>query len=143
MINLYPLIKTGHLFSVIIWFSGMIWMPQLFFQIISSKDPTHRTSLDNLASWMMKKIITPSMLATLILGITLVVTTPNWLSMGWLHAKLVLVLIMTGYHGFLSATRRRLANGEEILSVQQLKRIAWLPFIILAVIITLVILKPF
>jgi uncharacterized membrane protein len=57
------------------------------------------------------RVLSPAMLVTLALGIWLAVSG-GWFREPWLHAKLVLVLGLTGLHGVISGRLRRLSNGE-------------------------------
>lgn len=140
----YPLFKTLHIFSVIIWFSGMLWLPLLFIiQLELESNPQAKERFGKLQRLLMLSIISPAMVSTLIFGICLVATNPAWLQNIWLHVKLLLVVGITGYHGFLAATRRRIEQGQSKLTVIQLKRLSLVPFAGLALIVGLVVFKPF
>jgi putative membrane protein len=141
MLNVYLWLKTLHILAVIVWFSGMIWLPQLLIRQIESPSPETREAFARLSRWMMRGIITPAMILTLILGTSLVISSPGWLQNTWLHAKLLLVVALTGYHGYLAATRRRLSEGQGPEALQ-LRRVAWLPVLALALIVALVVMKP-
>jgi putative membrane protein len=67
----------------------------------------------------------------------------GWFTSGWLHAKLALVLAMTGYHGWLVAQTKKMARGERPLSEKQLRMIGEVPGLLLVLIVVLVYLKPF
>ncbi|MGV3523247.1 MAG: CopD family protein [Candidatus Sericytochromatia bacterium] len=141
--SLYSWLKTAHIIGIIIWFSGMLWMPHLLLRIVESPSPEARIPLEGWARWMMKQMVTPAMLISLALGVGLLITHPGWLSMGWMHVKLLLVLLMTGYHGMLAASRRKISEGSRHLNATQLRRLVWVPVVILSLIVTLVVVKPF
>jgi putative membrane protein len=67
----------------------------------------------------------------------------GWFSSGWLHAKLTLVLILTGYHGWLVGQTKKMARGERPLSEKTLRMIGEVPGLLLVLIVVLVYLKPF
>lgn len=144
MFNPYLWFKVCHIFSVIVWFSGMLWMPFLLLLHDRSQTDETRTQFAILERRLMKGVITPAMIATLIFGICLVASQPQWLQQGWLHAKLILVLALTGFHGLLARLRRQLeaapAGSPRTLT---LARVHFLPFIALGLVLTLVVLKPF
>ena len=62
---------------------------------------------------------------------------------GWFHAKLVLVLALSGYHGWMSAYAKKLARGERPLQGKALRLINEVPGIAAAIIVILVVIKPF
>ncbi|RYG96364.1 MAG: CopD family protein, partial [Alphaproteobacteria bacterium] len=63
--------------------------------------------------------------------------------LGWLHAKLLFVVALSGYHGFMVAKSKAMAAGERPLSERQLRMWGEAPGVLLAVIVILVIVKPF
>ncbi len=62
---------------------------------------------------------------------------------GWFHAKLALVLALTGYHVWLSGYARVLARGERKLSGRNLRLLNEVPGVAAALIVVLVVVKPF
>ncbi|MGV3526900.1 MAG: CopD family protein [Candidatus Sericytochromatia bacterium] len=140
---MYLALKSLHLLSVIVWFSGMIWMPQLLARQQESPSVEVRSAFGDLARWLMRLVISPAMIVTLVLGTALLVMQHAWLQNGWMHVKLLLVVALTGYHGFLAATRRKLAEGTSKITAVQLRRIGVLPLLALALVVGLVIIKPF
>ena len=78
----------------------------------------------------------------LVLGIALAISTGAF-SQGWLHAKLLLVLGLSGYHGFLASYAKKLARGEWTLSGKALRMLNEVPGVAVALIVILVVIKPF
>jgi len=62
---------------------------------------------------------------------------------GWFHAKLAMVLVLTGYHFWLATYARKLARGERELTGRTLRMLNEIPGVTAAVIVVLVIVKPF
>ncbi len=85
----------------------------------------------------------PSMLATLVLGLWMLYLTPGWLSQGWLHAKLTLVVLLIGYHHACGAMLKRFARGEPGRSHVFYRWFNEVPVLFLLLIVLLVVLKPF
>lgn len=142
MAALYPWFKTFHLIAVVIWVSGMLWMPHLLAIQLEADDP-QESPVAPLARWMMRALINPSMIAALVLGTALLVTNPTWLKQGWIHAKLLLVFGLAGYHGMLAATRRKALSGEAKITPTKLRRSSAILVLFLSLITVLVIVKPF
>ncbi|MDE1149149.1 MAG: CopD family protein [Azospirillaceae bacterium] len=86
----------------------------------------------------------PALILVWGLGLTLAITA-GWFAAGWLHAKLVLVLILSGIHGMQSANLRRLAAGTQDVAKARARARILLPLIVLIAvgIVALVITKPF
>jgi protoporphyrinogen IX oxidase len=62
---------------------------------------------------------------------------------GWFHAKLLMVIALSGYHGWMSSYAKKLANGERTLTDKKLRLANEVPGIAAAIIVILVIVKPF
>jgi len=87
-------------------------------------------------------ILTPAMILVWALGLMLAFNVGAW-SMGWFHAKLMLVVALTGYQGWLGAYGRKLANGQRSLSGKAVRMLNEVPGIAAAIIVVLVIVRPF
>jgi putative membrane protein len=64
-------------------------------------------------------------------------------SQGWFHGKLALVIALSGYQGWLGAYGKKLANGQRPLSGKAVRMINEVPGIAAAIIVVLVIVRPF
>src|SRR3546814_12259640 len=107
----YLWVKASHRIFVIFWVAGMFMLPRFF---VDHHGVAPGSAEDGL--WiererrLLRIIINPAMAATWILGLMLAFTY-GW-SEGWLHDKLVLVLLLSGFQGLLSGLRRSVARGE-------------------------------
>ena len=145
LINLYPWTKALHLIAVIAWMAGMFYLPRLF--VYHSAVPVGGETSETfkvMERRLLRAIINPAMAATWLLGITLVLTPGiiDW-SQGWWHVKLLSVLLMSGFHGHLSAARKRFERDERPKSERYWRIANELPTILLAVIVVMVIVRPF
>jgi putative membrane protein len=101
----YPYIKALHLIFVITWFAGLFYIPRLFIYQIEAheKEPTERDILLRQLRLMTKRlwyIITwPSAILATGFAIALLIMQPIWLQQGWMHFKLMFVLLLFAYHG--------------------------------------------
>jgi putative membrane protein len=82
------------------------------------------------------------MILVWILGLTLAWITGAW-SQGWFQAKFVLVVLLSGYHGWMVGYGRRLARGDRSMSGKALRLMNEVPGLFAVLIIVLVIVKPF
>lgn len=139
----YAWIKAAHLIFVIFWVAGLFMLPRFYVY--------HQEAVpgsDEEARWIERErklrtiIITPSMILVWLLGLTLVYITGAW-TMGWFHAKLALVVGLSGYHGYMVGYGRKLAAGQRPMSGRSLRMMNEIPGVVTAIIVILVIVKPF
>jgi putative membrane protein len=84
----------------------------------------------------------PAMIATWVFGL-LVAFAGDWWAAPWLHAKLVLVLAMTGFHGWLARCRRDFEHDRNRYSARTYRIANELPTLVMILIVVLVVVKPF
>ncbi|UOB16029.1 CopD family protein [Abyssalbus ytuae] len=100
----YNYIKSLHLIFVITWFAGLFYIPRLFiYQIEAFAKPSPEKEILGKQLKLMAKrlwfIITwPSAVLATIFAVWLLVIIPSWLTEGWMHVKLVFVLLLYLYH---------------------------------------------
>jgi putative membrane protein len=141
--RMYEWAKALHVIAVISWMAGMLYLPRLFVyhcdaEIGSKQSETFKV----MERRLLKAIINPAMIVTWILGLYLA-WTGHWFSSGWFHAKLTLVLLMSGVHGFLSARVRDFAQDKNTRTSKFYRIINEVPTILMILIVILVIVKPF
>ena len=139
----YLWLKAGHIIFVIFWMAGLFMLPRYFVyhQEAEPGSPEEAKWVDRERK-LLKIILLPSIIIVWGLGLALAMTTGAFQS-GWFHAKLLLVLLLSGYHGYLSAYAKKLARGERRLSGKQLRLFNEVPGIAAAIIVILVVVKPF
>ena len=139
----YLWLKAGHIIFVVFWMAGLFMLPRLFVY----HQECEPVSSDN-AAWidrerkLLRIILTPSICVVWVLGIALAFTIGAW-DQPWLHAKLLLVLALSAYHGYLASYAKKLARGERPLSGKALRMLNEVPGVAVAVIVILVVVKPF
>jgi len=141
--TIYVWLKAGHIIFVIFWMAGLFMLPRyyIYHQEAEPGSTEAERWIDREAK-LRKIILTPSLIVVWVLGLALAVST-GALAQGWFHAKFLLVLLLTGYHGWLSAYGRKLARGEQPLSGKRLRLLNEIPGLAAAVIVILVVAKPF
>jgi putative membrane protein len=138
-------VKAFHIISMVCWFAGIFYLPRLFVNHAMVEDAATRERLA-LMERKLYRFITPFMLLTVILGGVLVVKGGFWDQFAvhhWLHAKLTLVLLLCGYHGWMGATVRAFAAGKVTRSHKFYRVMNELPVLLLFAIVILVVVKPF
>ena len=140
---LYLWIKALHIVSIVCWFAGLFYLPRLFVYHAQSEDTISRERFAVMERKLYRGIMGPAIIATFIFGIWLIVLSPGWMSQGWLHAKLALVVLLTGYHHVCGAQMKRFARGENTRSHVFFRWFNEIPVLILLAVVILVVVKPF
>jgi putative membrane protein len=140
---LYNSIKAFHIIAVIAWMAGMLYLPRLFvYHAVAEPGSRQSETFKVMERRLLKAIITPAMIATWVLGLWLA-WYGNWYMSHWLAAKVVLVLAMSGMHGFFVRWVNDF-NHDRNRHPQKFYRIVnEVPTILMIFIVFLVVLKPF
>lgn len=142
--NYYLWIKAFHVISVIFWMAGMAYLPRLYVyhsqaEVGSDKSETFKIMENRL----LRGIINPAMIATLVFGIMMIIVNPNFLNQPWFHAKLTLVILMFAAHGAFSKWRKDFAADRNTRSTKFYRIVNEVPPVLVVFIVILVIVKPF
>jgi putative membrane protein len=139
----YPWVKAAHVTFVIFWMAGLFLLPRLYVyhQEAAVGSPEDRQWIEREAR-VRSIILTPAMIAVWILGLMLATHLGIW-DEHWFQAKLALVIALPGYQGWLGAYGKKLARGERPLSGKAVRMINEIPGIAAALIVVLVIVRPF
>jgi putative membrane protein len=135
-------LKALHIFFVVAWFAGMFYLPRLFVYHCEVQDDAGHERFCTMER-RLYAITTIGMIGTWIFGIAMVTLVPDLLKAGWLHAKLLLVIALSGYHGWLKTRLRAFAARRNDKSARFYRIANEVPAILLLVVIVLVVVKPF
>jgi putative membrane protein len=139
----YLWVKAAHVTFVIFWMAGLFLLPRfyVYHQEATPGSPEERAWIER-ESRVRSIILTPAMILVWLLGLMLAFNLDLW-GQGWFSAKLALVVAMTGYQGWLGAYGKKLAAGQRPLSNKAIRMINEIPGIAAAIIVVLVIVRPF
>jgi protoporphyrinogen IX oxidase len=136
-------IKAFHVIAVIAWMSGMLYLPRLFVYHTETKPGSESSErFKVMERRLFKGIVNPSMIAVWILGPLLAWLTGTYLDL-WLQMKVVLVIGMTGIHGFYGRCVKDFAADRNTRSARFYRIINEVPALLMVVIVILVIVQPF
>ncbi len=121
----------------------MLYLPRLFVYHMEAKSKETRETFKTMERRLYKYIMTPAMIGTWLLGITLLAQQPYYMTQGWMHAKLLLVLLMSGAHGYMGGCVRKFASDANTKSSKFYRYLNEVPTLLMIVIVFLVILKGF
>ena len=136
-------IKAFHIIAMVCWFAALFYLPRLFVYHAMSDDQISHDRFVIMERKLLRGIATPSMIATLVLGAWLVYLVPAYMKMGWMHAKLALVVLVVGYHHLCGRYMRQLAAKTSIHSHKFFRVFNEVPVLFLVCIVALVVVKPF
>ncbi len=140
---LYFWLKAGHVIFVIFWMAGLFMLPRFFvYHQESAPGSAEAASWVDRERKILKIILLPSIVVVWAFGLALAFRIDAW-SQGWFHAKLLLVLGLSAYHGWMAAYAKKLARGERPLEGKHLRLLNEIPGVAAILVVILVIIKPF
>jgi putative membrane protein len=140
---MYLYVKIIHIVAFISWMAGLFYLPRLFVYHVEKNDITGLSDVFTIMERRLYKIIMlPAMMLTYISGVVLMVSG-DFLQQPWMHLKLTVVILLTGYHFYLNICHKKLIKDIEAYSGRYLRILNEVPTILLIVIVSVVILKPF
>jgi len=139
----YLWVKAAHVTFVIFWMAGLFLLPRfyVYHQETAVGSPEDRAWIEREAR-VRSIILMPAILLVWLLGLMLAFNLDLW-GQAWFQAKLALVFALSGYQGWLGAYGKKLARGERPLSGKAVRMINEIPGIAAALIVVLVIVRPF
>lgn len=143
--DFYPWVKALHVISIISWMAGLLYLPRLFvYHTVAEKGSVQSETFKVMERRLYRGITTPAMIASWIFGL--------WLafgfgivdfSQGWMWLKALMVLGLSGLHGFFGRIRRDFAEDRNTRSDKFYRFINEMPMVLAIVIVISVIVKPF
>ena len=142
-LNMYEWIKALHVIAVISWMAGMLYLPRLFVYHCEAEAGSKQSeTFKVMERRLLRVIINPAMIVTWLAGLYLV-WAGHWYVAGWFHVKFLLVLLLSGVHGFLSRAVRDFAADHNQKSQKLYRIINEVPTVLMIAIVILVVVKPF
>lgn len=139
----YLWLKAGHVIFVIFWMAGLFMLPRFFVYHQEAEPGSSENAVwTDREAKLLRIIMWPSLIVVWVLGLALAGTIGAF-GQGWFHAKLALVLALSAYHVWLAGYHKALAAGERRLTGRKLRMLNEIPGIAAALIVILVIVKPF
>ncbi|HEY0626093.1 MAG TPA: CopD family protein [Allosphingosinicella sp.] len=139
----YEWIKAGHVIFVIFWIAGLFMLPRyyVYHQEAAVGSAEEKKWIDRERK-LRNIIISPAMILVWVFGLTLAYITNAW-DQTWLQVKIAIVFLLSGYHGWMVGYGKKLAKGERPVSGKALRIMNEVPGIATAIIVILVIVRPF
>jgi len=137
-------VKALHIVFITAWFAGLFYLPRLFVNLAAEENAAARACLLGMARRLYRFML-PLALLALVFGLWL------WLGYGigrgpgsgWMHAKLVIVILLVGYHNGCGRLLAKFERGENRRSARWYRWFNEVPVLLLLAAVLLVVLKPF
>ncbi len=142
----YLWVKAFHIIFVIFWMAGLFLLPRYLVHHQEALGTSEAAAWEKREALLRRMILTPSMIAVWLLGLALATNLglfEGGAGLGWLHAKLLLVLLLSGYHGWAVGYSKKLAKGQGGIASRTLRMVGEVPALAVILIVILVVVKPF
>lgn len=141
MIDLW--IKVLHVVAIISWMAGLLYLPRLFVYHAGVAIDSEPARLFIVMEYrLFRYIMTPAMIVAWLTGLWLAWSGFGFRG-GWMHAKLLLIVVLSAHHGFQGRWRRAFAEGRNIHPARFFRFQNEIPTLLMIAIVALVIVKPF
>jgi putative membrane protein len=140
---MYEWLKAFHIIAVISWMAGMLYLPRLFVYHCDAEPGSKQSeTFKVMERRLLKFIINPAMIVTWLLGLWLT-WEAGFFKAGWLHAKLLLVVLLSAMHGFFVRWVKDFAADKNQHSQRFFRIVNEIPTLLMIGIVILVVVKPF
>jgi putative membrane protein len=140
---MYEWLKAFHVIAIIAWMAGMLYLPRLFVYHCEAEPGSRQSeTFKVMERRLLKAIMNPAMAVSWALGIWLA-WKGGWYAAGWLQAKVVLALALSGVHGFLVRWVRDFGRDRNQHTQRFYRIINEVPTLLMIGIVLLAVLKPF
>ena len=144
MADYFNWIKAAHIISMVCWFAAIFYLPRLFVYHAMSDDSISHERFAIMERKLYRGIMTPSMIATWLFGLWMLgMGWDIYKTQCWLHVKLLLVVLLSGYHGACGFYRKKLIDNPHYKSHKFWRWFNEIPVFALIFIVILVVVKPF
>jgi putative membrane protein len=142
--NIYLLLKSLHIIAIIAWMAGLLYLPRIYvYHCQTTYGSEAHEKFVQMEYRLLKYIMNPAMIISWILGIGLIHSLGNdAFTQLWLQLKLFLVLLMSGFHGYLGVCRKKFESNTNTKSEKFYRIINEVPTVLMIIIVFLVVFKP-
>jgi len=141
----YNWVRAFHLIAVIAWVAGLLIYPRLLvYRLEAEGDQRFEAAMDKAARATARIILNPTLILTWLMGLLLIHLRWEFLQLQpWFWAKFILVLALSGVHGWLLGLGRKVMRGERPLEPGKLRIFNEIPMIVTILAVILVVVEPF
>lgn len=141
---MYLYFKALHIISMVAWFAGLFYIFRLYVYHVKFRDNREMArAYELMESKLLNIIMRPAAVLTVLFGLGMLRLNPVVWHAGWLHAKLLFVIVLILYHGFSVKVHERFAKSDYFLSEKACRWFNEIPTLVLIVVVILAVVKPF
>lgn len=137
--------RAIHIIGIIAWMAGLLIYPRLLvYRLEAQGDQRFEAAMDKAAASTRKIILNPTMVITWLMGLAMI--GHRWeyyVSQPWFWGKFLLVVALSGFHGYLIGVGRKVAAGERPLEPRKLRMMNEIPMVIAIFVVILAVIEPF
>lgn len=139
----YPWFKALHVIAIIAWMAGMLYLPRLFvYHAVAPVGSEVSEQFKIMERRLLRYIMNPAMVVSWVVGLWMAWSIFE-MKGGWLHGKLLAVVLLSGVHGYYSAAVRAFAEDRNTKPQRHWRIMNEVPTLLMIVIVVFVIVKPF
>ena len=138
---LYEILKALHIVAVISWMAGILYLYRLIVYHVEETEPLVRSRFVVMERRLYRGIMNPAMILVWIFGLA-AAWKGEWWSAHWLHAKLALVVVLTGVHHLYGLWRKDFEADRNIRPARFYRWWNEVPTVLMIAIVFLAVLKP-
>ena len=136
-------VKALHIVAVISWMAGMFYLPRLFvYHVDAAPGSAQSETFKLMERRLLRIIVNPAMIVVWLSGLWMAYAG-GFFQAPWLHAKLALVLAMSALHGYFAGLVKTFAADQNVRSARFYRVLNEIPPVLMAIIVVLVVVKPF
>lgn len=144
IIQHYLFVKAFHVISVIAWMAGLLYLPRLFaYHVGAGYDTKACRMLKVMEGRLFKIIMNPAMILTWVFGLLMIYGNPDLFQHGWMHVKVLCVVLLSGLHMMFAKWRKIFASNQNKRSAKFYKIWNEVPAVLMVVIVVMAIAEPF
>ena len=137
--------RAIHIIGVIAWMAGLLIYPRLLvYRLEAEGDARFEAAMDKAAASTSRIILNPTMIIVWLMGLAMFGS--NWdfyITQIWFWGKILLVVGLSGFHGFLMGLGRKVAAGQRPIEPKKLRLMNEIPMVIAIFAVILVVVQPF
>jgi len=134
-------LKALHVVFVVTWFAGLFYLPRLYvYHAVTTDAPGLQRFV--VMERRLFFIMSLGALLAVLFGIAMIIAAPGYLAQGWLHAKLLLVALLVGYHFWCYRLMLALRAGVNPHTQRWYRWFNEAPGLLLLAIVILAVVKP-
>lgn len=140
----YDWLRALHIIAFVAWMAGMLYLPRLFVyhsETVSGLEQSETFKV--MERRLMRFIMTPAMIVTWVFGLLMLTANPALMGNGWMHVKLLCVIVLSGLHGFFAATMTKFARDENVRPAKFYRYINEAPTALMIIIVIMAVAEPF